>query len=135
MIRGKAGPSEIVLTTTTRLAGAIHCLTWNGREFVDSTDHGRQLQSAASFDCASGPPFHAESYIPTEAGSRADGAGPTSTSRILGLEARRPELRTRTRDGAPAGDYRYRMFVPVGTIDDVRQAFIALARGFGRTGD
>ncbi|SVC63015.1 uncharacterized protein METZ01_LOCUS315869, partial [marine metagenome] len=48
-IRAKSGSSEIVITTTSRLAGAIHSLTWNGREFIDSADHGRQLQSAANF--------------------------------------------------------------------------------------
>lgn len=26
--------SEIVITTTSRLAGAIHSLTWNGKEFI-----------------------------------------------------------------------------------------------------
>src|SRR5437879_419530 len=66
VIRGKAGASEIVITTTARLAGAIHSLTWNGREFIDSTDHGRQLQSAASFDCAGD--FIPETFNPTEAG-------------------------------------------------------------------
>ena len=50
VIRAKAGPSEIVITTTPRLAGAIHSVAWNGKEFIDSTDHGRQLQSAANFD-------------------------------------------------------------------------------------
>src|SRR5258708_5824181 len=50
-IRAKAGASEIVITTTARTAGAIHSLTWNGVEFVDSFDHGRQIQSASNFDC------------------------------------------------------------------------------------
>ena len=77
-IRAKAGPSEIVITTTSRLAGAIHSLTWNGREFIDSADHGRQLQSAANFDA--GSRFSPETFNPTEAGSRFDGAGPKSTS-------------------------------------------------------
>ena len=76
-----AGSSEIVVTTTARLAGAIHSLTWNGREFIDSADHGRQLQSA--LNCDTGQPIAAETYNPTEAGSRNDGAGPTSTSRLL----------------------------------------------------
>ena len=49
-IRAKAGPSDIVITTTNRVAGAIHSLTWNGKEFVDSADHGRQIQSASNFD-------------------------------------------------------------------------------------
>jgi hypothetical protein len=94
VIRGKAGRSEIVLSTTSRLAGAIHSLTWNGKEFIDSTDHGRQLQSACSFDCAEAGPFWAEAYNPTEAGSRKDGAGPRSSSRLVQLVAGDGELRT-----------------------------------------
>ena len=88
-IRTKAGPSEIVVTTTRRLAGAIHSLTWHGQEFVDSVDHGRQLQSAASFDLGR-PNFWAECYNPTEAGSRRDHTGPNSTSLLLrqGVSAR-----------------------------------------------
>jgi hypothetical protein len=80
-IRGKAGPSEIVLTTTARLAGAIHSLRWNGREFIDSFDHGRQLQSASNLDC--GTPITNETFNPTEAGSRRDSRGDTSSSRLL----------------------------------------------------
>jgi hypothetical protein len=94
-IRAPAGRSEIVITTTTRLAGAIHSLTWNGREFIDSTDHGRQLQSACSFDNT--PAAGAETFNPTEAGSRRDHTGPASTSRLLELFAQDNELRTRTR--------------------------------------
>ncbi len=96
IIRGRAGSSEIVITTTTRLAGAIHSLTWNGREFIDSHDHGRQLQSASSFDNGRPGPFWSECFNPTEAGSRADGTGPTSTSRLRKLEAEGPDLRTTT---------------------------------------
>ena len=80
-IRAKAGPAEIIVTTTARLAGAIHSLTWNGREFIDSFDHGRQLQSASNLDC--GTPITGETFNPTEAGSRRDGAGETSSSRLL----------------------------------------------------
>src|SRR4051812_35251879 len=76
VIRGKAGGSEIVVTTTDRLAGAVHSLTWDGVEFIDSHDHGRQLQSAAGFDGGK-PGFHAECFNPTEAGSRHDGTGKT----------------------------------------------------------
>ena len=85
-IRAKAGPSEIVITTTSRLAGAIHSLTWNGREFIDSADHGRQLQSAVNFDA--GSRIRGETYNPTEAGSRFDGAGPKSTSVLRALHAK-----------------------------------------------
>ncbi len=91
-IRAKAGNSEIVILTTERLAGAIHSLTWDGREFIDSADHGRQLQSAANFDAEL--PLTAETFNPTEAGSRKDGAGPTSTSRLLHLIANGNQLQT-----------------------------------------
>ena len=84
--------SEIVITTTQRVAGAIHSLTWNGQEFINSADHGRQLQSASNFDAGSG--FTGETFNPTEAGSRFDGAGPTSTSRLLHLFARGNQLQT-----------------------------------------
>ena len=80
-IFGPAFGDTIAITTTTRLAGAIHSLTWRDKEFIDSTDHGRQLQSASNFDVSS--PFTPETFNPTEAGSRKDGAGPASTSRLL----------------------------------------------------
>jgi hypothetical protein len=94
VIRGKAGPDEIVITTTSRVAGAIHSLTWNGKEFINSTDHGRQLQSAAGFDVDKdhGP----ETFNPTEAGSRDDGAGDKSSSKLLRLRADGPLLETTT---------------------------------------
>ena len=91
-IRAQAGPSEIVITTTSRLAGAIHSLTWNGLEFIDSTDHGRQLQSASNFDA--GSRFVPETFNPTEAGSRFDGAGPKSSSVLLALTAKGRVLST-----------------------------------------
>lgn len=97
VIRAKAGDSEIVITTTSRLAGAIHSLTWNGKEFIDSFDHGRQLQSAASFDCGNPGEFWAECFNPTEAGSRSDGAGPRSSSKLLRLQSRDHQLSTTTR--------------------------------------
>lgn len=93
-VRAPAGPSEIVVTATERLAGAVHSLTWNGKEFIDSHDHGRQLQSACSFDCGRDGPFWAECFNPTEAGSRRDGAGPRSSSKLLALRAVGNELST-----------------------------------------
>ena len=93
-IRGKAGPSDITITTTARLAGAIHSLTWNGKEFIDSYDHGRQLQSAANFDA--GRPFHPETFNPTEAGARADGTGDRSSSKLLRFRAAGAELESIT---------------------------------------
>lgn len=96
-IRAKAGSSDIVITTTSRLAGAIHSLRWGGKEFIDSHDHGRQLQSACSFDCGIAKGFWAEAYNPTEAGSRADGAGKKSSSRLVSMSARGSQLQSTTR--------------------------------------
>ncbi len=94
-IRGKTTNSEIVITTTHRLAGAIDSLRWKGFEFINSTDHGRQLQSACSFDNT--PSANPETFNPTEAGSRDDGAGPNSTSQLRELSARGNHLHTKTR--------------------------------------
>jgi hypothetical protein len=100
VIRGKTGSSEIVITTTSRAAGAIHSLKWgtstdgNMKEFIDSTDHGRQLQSAAAFDVDKdhGP----ETFNPTEAGSRDDGDGEKSSCKLLRLRADGSLLETTT---------------------------------------
>ncbi|MHC4880598.1 MAG: hypothetical protein ACYTGL_29455 [Planctomycetota bacterium] len=92
VIRAPAGDSEIVITTTSRLAGAIHSLTYDGVEFIDSHDHGRQLQSASNLDLRS--KFTGETFNPTEAGSRSDGAGPRSTSRLLHLTTTKRSLQT-----------------------------------------
>ena len=94
VIRARAGDAEIVITTTSRLAGAIHSLTWNGREFIDSADHGRQMQSASNFDA--GSQFTPETFNPTEAGSADDGAGLNSSSRLLHLIAKDNLLQSTT---------------------------------------
>ncbi len=65
-IYGVFKDSPIVMTTTSRLAGAIHSLRWRGHEFIDSADHGRQLQTATNLDCCTA--MTAETYNPTEAG-------------------------------------------------------------------
>ncbi len=94
-IRAQAGKSELVIKTTSRLAGAIDSLRWDGKEFIDSTDHGRQLQSASNLDA--GSPISDETFNPTEAGSRADHVGPKSSSVLLWLRAEGNVLETRTR--------------------------------------
>jgi hypothetical protein len=94
-IRAGAGGSEIVITTTSRVAGAIHSVTWGGKEFIDSVDHGRQLQSASNLDAGQAP-IRAETYNPTEAGSRLDHVGPRSTTRLLEIEAHGNFLRTKS---------------------------------------
>ncbi|MCX6895373.1 MAG: hypothetical protein NTZ16_07760 [Verrucomicrobia bacterium] len=94
-IRAPASASEIVIKTTTRTAGAIDSLTWNGREFINSHDHGRQLQSACNLDC--GTPITAETFNPTEAGSRSDARGTNTTSWLLHLRAKGNQLETTCR--------------------------------------
>lgn len=95
VIRAPVGESEIVITTASRLAGAIHSLTWKGKEFVDSSDHGRQIQSASNFDTAA--PFIPETFNPTEAGSVDDGAGTKSSSVLLHLLAKDNMLQSTSR--------------------------------------
>ncbi len=86
--------SPLTLTITPRLAGAVDSIRWKETEFINSHDHGRQLQSASNFDL--GTDFHGETFNPTEAGSRSDGAGPTSTSRLLHLTHTSNQLQTTT---------------------------------------
>lgn len=84
-----------VLRTTTRTAGAIDSLRWGGEEFIDTHDHGRQLQSALNADFEG--QFFVETYNPTEAGSLADALGPRSSSVLEGVQVKEGVLSTRTR--------------------------------------
>ncbi|NBN94261.1 MAG: hypothetical protein EBV31_01305 [Verrucomicrobia bacterium] len=92
---GAIGGKPLVIRTTSRLAGAIDSVKWDGVEFIDSHDHGRQLQSALNADVDG--VFHVECYNPTEAGSVADALGPKSTSRLEFLSVQDGLLSTRTR--------------------------------------
>lgn len=94
-ISGLIGGKPLVIRTTSRLAGAIDSVKWDGVEFIDSHDHGRQLQSAVNADVDGA--FHVECYNPTEAGSVVDALGPTSTSRLEFLAVQDGVLSTRTR--------------------------------------
>lgn len=93
-IHAPFGGSEIAVHTGTRFAGAIDSLTWKGKEFIDCADHGRELQSASAFDLDING--NSEVFNPTEAGSRDDGAGATSTSRLLEFKASAAEFQTLT---------------------------------------
>lgn len=95
-LAGMVGGKPLVIRTTSRLAGAIDSVKWDGVEFIDSHDHGRQLQSAINADVDG--VFHAECYNPTEAGSVVDALGPKSTSRLEQLTLTKDGLlATRTR--------------------------------------
>ena len=93
-ISGTMGGKPLVIRTTSRLAGAIDSVKWDGVEFIDSHDHGRQLQSALNADVDG--VFHVECYNPTEAGSVVDALGPKSTSRLEFLSTKDGLLTTRT---------------------------------------
>ena len=93
-LTGLIGGKPLVIRTTSRLAGAIDSVKWDGVEFIDSHDHGRQLQSAINADVDG--VFHVECYNPTEAGSVADALGPKSTSRLEALSVKDGILTTRT---------------------------------------
>lgn len=94
-LRGAIGGKPLVIRTTSRLAGAIDSVKWAGVEFIDSHDHGRQLQSAINADI--GGVYHVECYNPTEAGSVVDALGPKSSSRLEFLSVQDGVLTTRTR--------------------------------------
>lgn len=55
--------STVVIQTRAKFAGAVSSLTFRGKEFIDTKDHGRLLQSASSFD------GYGECYNPTEGGA------------------------------------------------------------------
>jgi len=76
-ISNMAGTWPITIRTCAHDAGAICSLTWGNKEFIDDYDHGRQLQSASSFDGLG------ESFNPTEAGGSYDGANSNQSSSVL----------------------------------------------------
>jgi len=94
-LAGTIGGKPLVIRTTIRLAGAIDSVKWADVEFIDSHDHGRQLQSAINADVDG--VYHVECYNPTEAGSVVDALGPKSTSRLEFLSAKDGLLSTRSR--------------------------------------
>lgn len=83
----------VKITATDYNAGAITSVKWNKKEFINDTDHGRQLQSASFFDGKG-------TYLnPTEAGSnyRIDGHNPhPSSSKLLAWSNKENVLATRT---------------------------------------
>ncbi len=81
-ISNTAGGYPITIKASSQWAGAIYSLNWKGKEFINSEDHGRLLQSASSFYDAIGS-WSAECYNPTEAGSDNNGNSTCTDSRLL----------------------------------------------------
>ncbi|MCK5820155.1 MAG: hypothetical protein KAH18_13175 [Psychromonas sp.] len=117
-ISNMAGPSPITIKTCSYDAGAICSLTWNGKEFINDYDHGRQLQSAASFDGLG------EKYNPTEAGASeaTDGINPhPSSSVLIDFWSYKNVFSTETKmafwkpvDGQATSNYRWVKYVQIG---------------------
>ncbi|HEX9503736.1 MAG TPA: hypothetical protein VF974_05465, partial [Patescibacteria group bacterium] len=83
-----AGGSSLTISTSDQTAGAITSIIWNGKEFINSYDHGRELQSAEAFDELG------ECYNPTEAGGRYDTS--KSSSILKSIQAQGNVLTTQT---------------------------------------
>lgn len=71
--------STLTISASWSHAGAITSLKLGNEEFVDNTDHGRQIQSAIQLN------GRGEYYNPNEAGTLDDTDSPWSTSDLLGL--------------------------------------------------
>ncbi|QEE38663.1 hypothetical protein [Methylobacterium sp. WL1] len=82
--------SPITVGVSSRTGGAIDSLTWGGTQFINAHDHGRELQSASSYD------GYGECLNPTEAGSDSDGTGPRSTTLLTELKRGPDTLQTRS---------------------------------------
>jgi hypothetical protein len=83
--------STLVLHASPRTAGAIDSLKFRGKEFVNAYDHGREWQSAVSYD------GFGECLNPTEAGSSKDGTGPDTSSMLLDAHTHDATLETTLR--------------------------------------
>jgi hypothetical protein len=84
-----AAPIEVGISSRT--AGAIDSVTWEGKQFINANDHGRELQAAFAANSK-----RRECFNPTEAGSEADGTGVKSTSLLLSLNLFRSRLVSET---------------------------------------
>jgi hypothetical protein len=91
VLRQQVFNAPLVLHTSARTAGAIDSLKFRAREFVNAYDHGREWQSAVSYDGLG------ECLNPTEAGSSKDGAGPDSSSQLLDARVKDGTLSTTVR--------------------------------------
>ena len=77
-INGIVDGATMTISTSKRTAGAIDSLIWKNKQFINATDHGRELQTASSFD------GYGESFNPTEAGNIQDGS---TSSSVLNYSA------------------------------------------------
>lgn len=81
-ISNNVGGYPLNIKASSQWGGAIYSLRWKGKEFINSEDHGRLLQSASSFYSHLNS-WSAECYNPTEAGSDNNAASTCTDSRLL----------------------------------------------------
>jgi hypothetical protein len=67
----------LAISTSTRDAGAVCSIVFDGKELVNDYDHGRQVQVAWAYNGLD------EAYNPTEAGARSDGSQSVSSSEVV----------------------------------------------------
>ncbi|MFZ0546251.1 MAG: hypothetical protein WAM60_12475 [Candidatus Promineifilaceae bacterium] len=78
-ISGMVDGDPLQIRVSDRFGGAVDSLTWRGKEFINTWDHGRQISYAWSLN------NYGECLNPTEPGSAADYQSPTSTSELLSV--------------------------------------------------
>lgn len=89
-ISAPAFGQPLTVSTSNQFAGAVSSIRWGNKEFINNWDHGRQLGFNAGF-------FNrGECYNPYETGSKEDGSGPTSSSRLLAMQASGNRLESTT---------------------------------------
>lgn len=86
-LAGRSAGNEIIrISSSPTMAGAINSLVWNGKEFINNFDHGRQYQVAWIID-GDDLGICGECRNPTEAGGRYDKEWTKpSSSRLLDMK-------------------------------------------------
>lgn len=82
------GNSRVRILTEARYGGAISGLWHNGKQFINNSDHGRQIQTAWSLNGLG------ECFNPTEGGAASDHSKKTSSSQILSFEVGPGEIKS-----------------------------------------
>lgn len=82
------GGHPVYISCSERTAGAVDSLTWKDKEFLNSYDHGRQLQMAMTVQ------NHGECWNPTEAGGRSDGIDFETKSNLTDIVVSKNQMRT-----------------------------------------
>jgi hypothetical protein len=88
-LSGSYNGKPVQVGASNRFGAAVYSLVYDGFQYLDSSDHGRELQTAWQLDGMG------EGQNPTEAGSAANGAGTTSSTRVLAANVNGMSLSTR----------------------------------------